>query len=274
MSIFVDAKARLIIHGITGTEGQKLAQKMLLFGTEIAAGVAPGRGGDWVCDGKVPVFDSTRSAVEFTGANTALITVPSRFAKDALMECASSGVSMVICTTENIPMKDMMLVKHFYKKHNVKLLGPSSPGIFSPEQVMIGSFPHQQLKKGRIGVVSRSGSLTYEVINCLAAQDIGISTCVGIGAAPIHGIGFIEILEAMQMDPQTDEIILIGKVDSLEEEQALRFAMRSILKPLVIYLYGYSRADNIDIKDIERVYPLAKTFEEIPNLLRTNQQKK
>ena len=274
MSVFVDAKVRLIIHGITSTEGQKLAQKMLLFGTDIAAGVVPGRGGDWVCDGKVPVFDSTRSAVEFTGANTALITVPSRFAKDALMECASSGVSMVICTTENIPIKDMMLVKQFYKKHNVKLLGPSSPGIFSPEQVMIGSFPYQNLKKGRIGVVSRSGSLTYEAINCLAVHDIGISTCVGIGAAPIHGIGFIEILEAMQMDPQTDEIILIGKVDSPEEEQALRYAMRSILKPLVIYLYGYSRADNIDIKDIERIYPLAKTFEEIPQLLKTNQPKK
>ena len=274
MSVFVDEKARLIIHGITSTEGQKLAQKMLHFGTDIAAGVVPGRGGDWVCDGKVPVFDSTRSAVEFTGANTALITVPSRFAKDALMECASSGVSMVICTTENIPMKDMMLVKQFYKMHNVKLLGPSSPGIFSPEQVMIGSFPYQKLRKGRIGVVSRSGSLTYEAINCLAVHDIGISTCVGIGAAPIHGIGFIEILDAMQMDPQTDEIILIGKVDSPEEEQALRYAMRSILKPLVVYLYGYSRANNIDVKDIERIYPLAKTFEEIPRLLKTSQPKK
>ena len=274
MSIFVDAKAKLIIHGITGTEGQKLAQIMLEFGTDIAAGVTPGRGGDWVCDGKVPVFDSTRSAVEFTGANTALITVPSRFAKDALMECASSGVSMVICTTENIPMKDMMLVKQFYQKHNVKLLGPSSPGIFSPGQVMIGSFPHQKLKKGKVGVVSRSGSLTYEVINCLAAHDIGISTCLGIGAAPIHGIGFIEILEAMQMDPQTEKIILIGKVDSPEEELALRYATNNILKPLIVYLYGYSRAANIDITDIERIYPLAKTFEEIPEFLKIKGQKK
>lgn len=274
MSIFVDAKTKLIIHGITGTEGQKLAQKMLPFGTDIVAGVAPGRGGDWVCDGKVPVFDSTRSAVEFTGANTALITVPSRFAKDALMECASSGVSMVICTTENIPMKDMMLVKQFYQKHNVKLLGPSSPGIFSPGQIMIGSFPYQKLRKGKVGVVSRSGSLTYEVINCLAAHDIGMSTCVGIGTAPIHGIGFIEILDAMQMDPQTEEIILIGKVDSPEEEQALNYAMSSILKPLVVYLYGYSRADNLDIKHIERIYPLAKTFGEIPHLLKTSRHKK
>ena len=267
MSIFIDKNTRVLVHGITNTNGQKLSQKMLDVGTNVVAGVSPGKGGEWVLEGKVPVFDSARTAVELTGANTALISVPARFAKDALLECSSAGISLVICVTENIPLKDVMLVKQFYRQHNTRLLGPSSPGIFSPNTGMIGSFPFQELNSGNVGVVSRSGSLTYEVMNVLAKANIGISSCVGIGAAPIHGMGFIEVLNAMQMDPKTEKIILIGRIDSPEEENALRYAMTNILKPLVVFLYGYCRAEDTDTEDIEREFPLAKTLNEIPQIL-------
>lgn len=267
MSLYINKNTRVLVQGITGTSGQKLTQKMLEFGTNVVAGVTPGKGGEWVLKGKVPVFDSTRTAVELTGANTALITVPARFAKDALLECSSAGISLVICVTENIPLKDVMMVKQFYEHHHSKLLGPSSPGIFSPETAMIGSFPFHNLKKGNVGVVSRSGSLTYEVMNVLSEANIGVSTCVGIGAAPIHGMGFIEVLDAMQMDPETEKIILIGRVDSQEEEEALQHALRNILKPVVVFLYGYCRSDYPDVQEIERNFPLARTLKDIPTIL-------
>jgi succinyl-CoA synthetase alpha subunit len=267
MSIYVNKNTRILVHGITNDTGTKVTKKMLDFGTNVVAGVSPGNGGEWVLQGKVPVFDSARTAVEVTGANTALITVPARFAKDALLECASAGISLVICATENIPLKDIIIVKQFCQRHNVKLLGPSSPGIFSPETAMIGSFPFQNLKSGNVGVVSRSGSLTYEVMNVLAEANIGISTCVGIGAAPIHGMGFIEILNAMQMDPQTEKIILIGRVDHPEEEEALQYAVSSVLKPIVVFFYGYCRADYVDIENVEATFPLARTLNEIPSIL-------
>lgn len=267
MSLYINQDTRVLIQGITGTSGQKLTQKMLGFGTNVVAGVTPGRGGDWILDGKVPVFDSTRTAVELTGANTALITVPARFAKDALLECSSAGISLVVCVTENIPLKDMMIVKQFYQQHNTKLLGPSSPGIFSPHTAMIGTFPFKDLQSGNIGVVSRSGSLTYEVMNVLAGADIGISTCVGIGAAPIHGIGFIEVLNAMQRDPETAKIILIGRIDNREEEEALQHAIKNILKPIVVFFYGYCRTDEPATEAIEQAFPLARTLKEIPEIL-------
>ena len=267
MSLYINKDTRVLVQGMTGVSGQKLTQKMVEFGTNVVAGVSPGKGGEWFLDGKVPVFDSTRTAVELTGANTAFITVPARFAKDALLECSSAGISLVVCVTENIPLKDIMIVKQFYQHHNTKLLGPSSPGIFSPSTAMIGSFPFQNLRKGNVGVVSRSGSLTYEVMNVLADAKIGISTCVGIGAAPIHGMGFIEVLDAMQRDPETEKIILIGRVDSREEEEALQHAIRNILKPIVVFLYGYCRSDLADTAEIEQAFPLARTLKEIPEIL-------
>ncbi len=218
MSLYINKNTRVLVQGITGTSGRKLARKMLEFGTNVVAGVSPGKGGEWILQGKIPIFDSTRAAVELTGANTALITVPARFAKDALLECSAAGISLVVCITEDIPLKDIIIVNKFFKENNTRLLGPSSPGIFSPHTAMIGSFPFQHLNTGNVGVVSRSGSLTYEVMNLLAAANIGISTCVGIGAAPIHGMGFMEVLNAMQMDPETEKIILIGRVNNPEEE--------------------------------------------------------
>lgn len=273
MSIYINKNTRVLVQGITGTTGQKLTQKMIEFGTNVVAGVSPGKGGEWVLKGKVPVFDSTRTAVELTGANTALITVPARFAKDALLECASAGISLVICVAENIPLKDVMIVNQFYKQHKTKLLGPSSPGIFSPDTAMIGSFPFHNLNSGNVGVVSRSGSLTYEVMNVLSENNIGISTCVGIGAAPIHGMGFIEVLDAMQRDPETEKIILIGRVNSPEEEDALQHALSNILKPIVVFLYGYCRTEYPNTEDIEETFPLAMTLEEIPQILNNLNEK-
>ncbi len=267
MSIYVNKNTRVLVQGITGASGQKLTGKMLEFGTNVVAGVTPGKGGEWVLEGKVPIFDSTRTAVELTGANTALITVPALFARDALLECSSAGISLSICVTENIPLKDVMIVRQFYQHHQTKLLGPSSPGIFSPHTAMIGSFPFSNLTSGNVGLVSRSGSLTYEVMNVLANANIGISTCVGIGAAPIHGIGFTEVLDAMQMDPDTEKIILIGRVNSREEEEALQHAISSIMKPIVVFLYGYCRTKSPDITDIEQSFPVAKTLLEIPEIL-------
>ncbi|NSW52111.1 MAG: succinate--CoA ligase subunit alpha [Anaerolineae bacterium] len=268
MSILISDNTRVLIQGITGTEGSKLAERMIGYGTNVVSGVSPGRGGDWVLDGKIPVFDSTHSAVEVTGANCALITVPARFAKDALFECASAGIPLVICITESIPLKDMVLVRHYYEKHKIKLLGPSSPGIFSPGHSMVGAFPFNTVKTGSVGIVSRSGSLTYEVINTLDTAGIGISTVVGIGAAPIHGIGFIEVLDMMQMDAHTETIVFIGKVDSPEEIDALQYATRNILKPLVLYLYGYGHTNFIEMENIPTEYPVCRTMEEIVKAVR------
>lgn len=272
MSVFINENSRVLIQGITGTEGQKLARLMLDFGTQVVAGVSPGNGGEWFLDGKIPIFDSTRTAMELTGANVALVTVPSRFAKDALLECASAAIPLVITTTENIPLKDIMLVKRFYKMNNIRLLGPSSPGILSPGLSMIGSFPFRNLRAGNIGIVSRSGSLTYEAINVLQSAGIGISTCVGIGAAPIHGLGFIEVLEAMQMDLSTEKIVLIGKIDSEEEIDALSFARNNILKPICVYLYGQSLTENSIETDIPAEFQMARTIEELAGLLQHSRE--
>jgi len=263
MSVLISEQTRVLIHGITGSEGKLLAGRMLDHHTSVVGGISPGKGGEWVLDGKIPVFDSVHNAVEATGANTAVITVPARFAKDALFECANAKIPLVVCTTESIPLKDMMLVRQYYEKHHIKLLGPSSPGIFSPGHAMIGAFPCMEVKFGSIGIVSRSGSLTYEVINTLKAAEIGISTCVGVGAAPVHGVGFIEVLDMMQMDHHTERIILIGNVDGAEEIEALNYAARNITKPIIVYLYGFYRANGFEPDVILREFPLARTFGEI-----------
>jgi len=269
MSVFINHNTRVLVQGITGTEGQKLARKMIEFGTHVVAGVSPGNGGDWFMDGKIPIFDSTHNAVELTGANVALVTVPARFAKDALLECAAANIRLVISITEGIPLKDMMLVKRFYQMNSVRLLGPSSPGILSPGLSMIGSFPFREIKTGDVGIVSRSGSLTYEAIDTLQAAGVGISTCVGIGSAPIHGLGFIEVLDAMQMDMATQEIVLIGKVGSDEEIEALAYAQNNILKPITVYLYGYSHSDKNNTGLISDNFAIAKTMKELADILTT-----
>lgn len=267
MSILMSDQTRVLIHGITGSEGKVLAERMLQHHTNVVGGVSPGKGGDWVLDGKIPVFDSVHNGIEATGANTAVITVPARFAKDALFECANAKIPLVVCTTESIPLKDMLLVRQYYEQHHIKLLGPSSPGIFSPGHAMVGAFPCLEVKSGNIGIVSRSGSLTYEVINTLKTAKIGISTCVGVGAAPVHGIGFIEILNLMQMDHHTDKIIMIGNIDGPEELEALNYAATNITKPVIIYLYGFYRANGFDPDPILREFPVARTFGEIIQMI-------
>jgi len=202
------------------------------------AGVTPGRGGEWVLDGKVPVFDSVRLAVETTGANTACIFVPARFAADALYEAADAGIPLVICITEGIPVQDMTRVRRYYDQKGITLLGPNSPGVLTPGESKGGIIPGNIAHPGSIGVISRSGTLTYEVLYALRQNKLGASTCVGIGGDPIIGINFIDVLELFEADPHTDQIVLIGEIGGSDEERAAEFISKTMTKPVVAFIAG------------------------------------
>lgn len=244
MSILINGETRLLVQGITGQEGLFHTQQMLRYGTNIVAGVTPGRGGEWVLDGKIPVFDSVRTGVEVTGANTSVIFVPARFAGDAILEAADAGLDLIICITEGIPVNDMLTVKQVIRDKKVCLIGPNSPGLITPGSAKAGIIPGSITQKGNIGVVSRSGTLTYEVLYALKQAGIGTSTCVGIGGDPVIGTNFSEILSYFEGDSQTDAVVMIGEIGGSEEEKAAAYIADNMTKPVIGFIAGQAAPPN------------------------------
>ncbi|MDD5467138.1 MAG: succinate--CoA ligase subunit alpha [Anaerolineales bacterium] len=238
MSILVNHKTRLLVQGITGNEGLFHTRSMLEYGTNVVAGVRPGKGGEWVLDGKIPVFDTARVAVEATGANTGIIFVPARFATDAIYEEADAGIQLIVCITEGIPVQDMMRVRHYLDQKGVRLVGPNCPGLLTPGEAKVGIIPGDIAIPGTTGVVSRSGTLTYEVLYALKKHNMGVSTCVGIGGDPINGTDFIDALGAFEEDPNTENIVLIGEIGGADEERAAEYISDHLTKPVVGFIAG------------------------------------
>ena len=236
MSIFVDEKNRVLVQGATGHQGRFHIREMLNFGTKVVAGVTPGKGGQEVHG--VPVFDAVRDAVAETNANTSLVLVPARFAKDAVFEALDAGIKTIVVITENIPFHDTMEFVHYAKYKNAILIGPNSPGIVSPGKTKIGIFPGHIFKVGDVGVVSRSGTLTYEIVNSLTEKGIGQSTCVGLGGDPITGTTFIDALEAFEQDKDTKAIVLIGEIGGTAEEDAAEYIEEYVSKPVFAFIAG------------------------------------
>jgi succinyl-CoA synthetase alpha subunit len=238
MSILIDKSTRLLVQGITGNEGLFHTQQMLLYGTNVVAGVTPGKGGEWVLEGKVPVFDSVKSAAEMTGANTSIIFVPARFATDAIFESADAGIPLIVCITEGVPVQDMMRVRNYIDQKGVRLVGPNCPGLLTPGQSKVGIIPGNIAIPGNVGVVSRSGTLTYEVMYALKLAGMGVSTCVGIGGDPINGTNFIDCLDMFETDPYTEKIVMIGEIGGTDEEKAADFIADNLTKPVVSFIAG------------------------------------
>ncbi|MCC6956514.1 MAG: succinate--CoA ligase subunit alpha [Anaerolineales bacterium] len=238
MSILIDRHTRLLVQGVTGNEGLFHTEQMLAFGTNVVAGVTPGKGGEWVLGGKVPVFDSVKMAVDATGANTSVIFVPARFAADAIYEAADSGMDLVVCITEGIPVQDMMRVREYLDQRQVRLVGPNCPGLLTPGECKVGIIPGNIAIPGTVGVVSRSGTLTYEVLYALMLVDMGVSTCVGIGGDPVNGTNFIDCLQMFEEDSQTEKIVMIGEIGGTDEERAAEFILDRLTKPVVSFIAG------------------------------------
>jgi succinyl-CoA synthetase alpha subunit len=211
---------------------------MIEYGTNIVAGVTPGKGGEWVLDGKIPVFDSVRIAAETTGANTSVIFVPARFASDAIYEAADAGISLIVCITEGIPVQDMLRVRNYLDQKETRLVGPNCPGLLTPGESKVGIIPGNIAMRGSIGVVSRSGTLTYEVLYALQVAGMGVSTCVGIGGDPINGTNFVDVLRMFEEDPMTDRVVLIGEIGGTDEERAADFIADRMTKPVVGFIAG------------------------------------
>ena len=238
MSILVNKNTRLLVQGITGNEGLFHTQQMMAYGTNVVAGVTPGKGGEWVLDGKVPVFDSIKMAIEASGANTAVNFVPARFAPDSIFEAADAGISLIVCISEGIPVQDMMRVRNYLDQKKVRLVGPNCPGLLTPGEAKVGIIPGDIAIPGDIGVVSRSGTLTYEVLYALRLANRGVSTCVGIGGDPINGTNFIDCLGMFEADPHTEKVILIGEIGGSDEEKAAEFIADHMTKPVVGFIAG------------------------------------
>lgn len=240
MSILIDKSTRLMVQGITGREGFFHSSQMLEYGTHIVAGVTPGKGGEWVLEGKVPVFDTVKRAVEVSGANCSVIFVPAKFASDAILEAAEAEIPLIVCITEGIPVQDMMQVQHYVEQKGVRLIGPNCPGLLTPGESKVGIIPGQIAEPGNVGVVSRSGTLTYEVLYALKLNGMGVSTCVGIGGDPINGTDFIDVLEMFEDDPHTEKVVIIGEIGGSDEEQAADFIRERMTKPAVGFIAGQS----------------------------------
>ncbi|MFQ5854944.1 MAG: succinate--CoA ligase subunit alpha [Anaerolineae bacterium] len=236
MSILVDSNTHLMVQGITGREGEFHTRQMIDYGTNVVAGVTPGRGGQEVAG--VPVFDTVAAAVEGTGANASVIFVPARFAPDAILEAAAHDVPLVVCITEGIPALDMIDVVVFLDETGTRLVGPNCPGLITPGECKVGIIPGNIVMPGPVGIVSRSGTLTYEVIWALTERGIGQSTCVGIGGDPVNGLRFIEVLDLFENDPQTEQIVLIGEIGGTAEEKAAEHIQTNITKPVVAFVAG------------------------------------
>ena len=238
MSILVNKNTRLLVQGITGNEGLFHTEQMVAYGTTVVAGVTPGKGGEWVLDGKIPVFDSVKMAAEATGANASIIFVPARFSADAIFESADAGIPLIVCITEGIPVQDMMRVRNYLDQKKVRLLGPNCPGLITPGEAKVGIIPGNIAIPGNVGGVSRAGTLTYEVIYALKLLGRGVSTCVGIGGDPINGTNFIDCLGMFEADPQTEKVVMIGEIGGTDEEKAAEFISKHMTKPVVSFIAG------------------------------------
>jgi len=238
MSILVGKNTRLLVQGITGNEGLFHTEQMLNYGTNVVAGTRPGKGGEWVLDGKVPIFDSVKIAIEATGANASVIFIPARFAPDAIYESADAGIPLIVCITEGIPVLDMMRIRNYIDQKGTRLVGPNCPGILTPGEAKVGIIPGDISIPGNVGVVSRSGTLTYEVLYALMTVGLGASTCVGIGGDPINGTNFIDVLSMFEADPFTEQVVLIGEIGGTDEEKAAEFIADHMTKPVVAFIAG------------------------------------
>ena len=237
MSILVDSNTRLLVQGITGREGNFHTKQMIDYGTNVVGGITPGKGGEWVF-GTVPVFDTVQEAVHATGANTSIIYVPARFAADAIIEAADAGIDLVVCITEGLPVLDMVQVRAYLDTTNTRLIGPNCPGLITPGEAKVGIIPGHILTPGNVGVVSRSGTLTYEVVYALTARGIGQSTAVGIGGDPINGTSFLDVLRMFEDDPATEQVILIGEIGGTDEQKAAEFIASKMSKPVTAFIAG------------------------------------
>lgn len=236
MAIVVDNKTKLLIQGITGYQGRYHSQAMGEFGTSVVAGTSPGKGGETV--NAIPVFNSVAEAVQSTGANTSCIFVPAPFCKDAALEAIDAGMRTIVIVTEHLPVLDAIHVVAVAKAKGITVIGPNCPGVASPGKAKVGILPNKIFKEGNIGVVSKSGTLTYEIVNAITEHDLGQSTCVGIGGDRVSGTSFIDILEKFQKDKQTKKIVLVGEIGGTAEEEASEFIKHNVQKPVVAYIAG------------------------------------
>ena len=237
MSIFIDNNTKLVVQGITGRDGSFHTRQMMEYGTHVVAGVTPGKGGQKF-ENKVPVFNTVYDAVRETGANTSVIYVPPMGAADAMMEAADAGIEFVVCITEGVPVLDMTFVYPFMKEKGVRLLGPNCPGLISPGKSKVGIIPGRICTPGPIGLVSRSGTLTYELVYQMTRAGLGQTTCVGIGGDPINGTNFIDCLAAFERDPDTTAVVMIGEIGGTDEQEAAKFVKEKMTKPVVGFIAG------------------------------------
>jgi succinyl-CoA synthetase alpha subunit len=238
MSILINKNTRLLVQGITGHEGLFHTQQMVDYNTNVVAGVSLGHGGEWVLGDKIPVFDSVKVAREVTGANVSVIFVPARNASDAMYEAADAGIPLIVCITERIPVFDMMRVREYLDQKKVRLVGPNCPGLITAGESKVGIIPGNITMPGNVGVVSRSGTLTYEVLYALKKVGMGTSTCIGIGGDPIIGTNFIDVLEMFEADPHTDKVVMIGEIGGNDEEMAAEYIANTMTKPVVGFIAG------------------------------------
>lgn len=237
MSILVNSESKIIVQGITGRDGSFHTQQMLSYGSKIVAGVTPGKGGTEIFG--IPIFDTMKEAVKNTQANVSIIFVPDRFAADSIVEAADSGINLIVCITEGIPVNQMLKIsKYLSINTNSRLIGPNCPGLISPGQCKVGIMPAQIFKEGNVGIVSRSGTLTYEVVYNLTKAGFGESTCIGIGGDQIVGTSFIDVLSLFKDDPQTEKIVIIGEIGGDEEEKAAEYIKNNISKRVVAFIAG------------------------------------
>jgi succinyl-CoA synthetase alpha subunit len=237
VSIFIDKSTRLIVQGITGRDGSFHTRQMIEYGTQVVGGVTPGKGGQKFED-KVPIFNTVAQAVKATQANATVIYVPPMFAADAMMEAADAGIRFIVCITEGVPVLDMTRVRPFVTEKGARLLGPNCPGLISPGQSKVGIIPGRICTPGPVGLVSRSGTLTYEVVYQMTRAKIGQTTCVGIGGDPINGTNFIDCLDAFEKDPMTEAVVMIGEIGGTDEQEAARFVREKMKKPVVGFIAG------------------------------------
>jgi succinyl-CoA synthetase alpha subunit len=238
MSILVDKNTRLLVQGITGNEGLFHTEQMVNYGTKVVAGTRPGKGGEWVLNGKVPIFDTVKQAVEATDANASIIFIPARFAPDAIFESADAGIPLIVCITEGMPVQDMMQVRNYLDQKKVRLVGPNCPGLLTPGEAKVGIIPGDIAIPGNVGVVSRSGTLTYEVLYALKLVGMGASTCVGVGGDPINGTNFLDVLNLFEHDPNTEKVIMIGEIGGTDEEKAAEYIASKMTKPVASFIAG------------------------------------
>jgi succinyl-CoA synthetase alpha subunit len=237
MSILVNKNTRLVVQGITGREGAFHTEQMIAYGTKVVAGVTPGKGGGWAV-GNVPIFDSVHEAAAATGANTSIIYVPAKFAPDAILEAADAGIGLIVCITEGVPALDMLKVRAYLDRTSSRLIGPNCPGLITPGEAKVGIMPGHIHTRGNVGLVSRSGTLTYEVVYALTLRGIGQSTAVGIGGDPINGTSFVDVLDMFERDAETQQVVMIGEIGGTDEEKAAEFIASRMTKRVTAFIAG------------------------------------